>query len=366
MNKRKETSVLTLNLNPNRMFFISDIHGDLDLLKKALLTVKFDKNDVLFILGDIIEKGKDNLAILDYLMYLQTKYQVYILAGNCDEVLRYIIPPVDKENFFSYLAKTKYSIIKEMASILNLDLNKIADVDEVCTLLAEKFKKYYDFVDSFYDLIILNNKYVLVHGGIDDINNIPKYNEGLLKYDNFYEIAKPTPYYRIVGHFPVVNYTTKRPCNNPIIDDYKKVIAIDGGNIVKLSGQLNVLILINDEFSFLYVDHYPKQICKKDIVIPNTRPIHLNSYLDKVYYKGEKIGDFYICYDKNGNKCYSYYTNVRIDSNGFFCYDATNYFMPLKKNDRYSLIVKAFPFSIVKNNGYVGLIDTNLVINDEL
>ena len=40
--------------------------------------------------------------------------------------------------------------------------------------------------------------------------------------------------------------------------------------------------------------------------------------------------------------------------------------MPLKKNDRYSLIVKAFPFSIVKNNGYVGLIDTNLVINDEL
>ncbi len=367
MLKKKKTLVLPLNLQiEGRYLFISDIHGSLDLLKMALEEVKFNSSDVLFLIGDIIEKGQENIAILDYLMELKKSYKVYFLAGNCDEVLRYIIPPVDKEAFLFYAVEKKHSIINEMASILNIDLNKDIDVDSICSVFYEKFKKYYDFVDSFYDVIILNNKYVLVHGGLDDIENIPYYNASLLKYDSFYLKAKPTSFVRIVGHFPVVNYTRTIPCNNPIIDLDKGVISIDGGNNVKPTGQLNVLILKDNIFSYIYVDKYVKQICKTDVLDANINPIHTNSYLEKITYKGERLGDFYVCYNSKEEKCYAYKTNIIESKNNFFCYDATNYFIPLKKGERYSLIIKAQPFSIIKHEGYIGLVDTKLVDNDEL
>lgn len=367
MLKKKKTLVLPLNLTiKGRFIFISDIHGDLDLLKMALKQANFSKLDVLFLVGDIIEKGSQNLAILDYLIELKKDYQIYFLAGNCDEVLRYIIPPVDKDAFLYYAIIKKHSIINEMAKKLNITLTKDIDVDSVCATLYQNFRKYYDFVDSFYDLIILNKQYVIVHGGIDDIFNIPYYNPSLLKYDSFYLKTGKTNYVRIVGHFPVVNYTRQIPCNNPIIDLEKGVVSIDGGNVVKPTGQLNVLILKDHKFSYLYVDKYPKQICKADIICANPNPVHTNSYLEKITYKGEKVGDFYICYTENNVKCYAYYTNVIEKSNEFFCYDATNYFMPLKKGDRYSLIIKSFPFSYVKHEGYIGLVDTKLVDNDEL
>ncbi len=367
MLKRKKTLVLPLNLKINgRFLFISDIHGDLDLFKEALKKVKFNHDDVLFLIGDLIEKGDQNLALLDFLMELRKEYKIYFLAGNCDEVFRYITPPVDKDSFLYYALVKKHSVINEMSSILNIDLTKIDNVDELCNKFYHNFSKYYDFVDSFYDVIILNEKYVLVHGGLDDIDNIAYYNDSLLKYDSFYLKAKSTTYYRIVGHFPVVNYSRDIPCNNPIIDDNKKVISIDGGNAVKLTGQLNILILKDDNFSYLYVDKYPKQICKNDIILDDIIPSHTNSYLEKVTYKGERLGDFYICYNENNVKCYAYYTNVVEKEDSFFCYDATNYFMPLKKGDKYSLIVKAKPFSIIKKQGYIGLIDTKLVDNDEI
>lgn len=367
MLRKKKTLALPLNLKiKGRFLFISDIHGDLDLLKLALKEVAFCEDDVLFLLGDIIEKGDQNIAILDYLLDLRTKYKIYFLAGNCDEVLRYILPPVDREMFLYYTLVKKHSIINEMANKLNIELKPNIDVDQLCNKLYQNFTKYYEFVDSFYDVIILNNNYVLVHGGLDDIENIPYYNPSILKYDSFYLKAKPTPYYRIVGHFPVVNYSRTIPCNNPIIDEEKHVICIDGGNKVKPTGQLNVLILKDDKFSFIYVDKYIKQICKTNILDTHISPYHTNSYLENVIYKGEKNGDFYVCYNEQGIKCYAYKSNVIISDNKFFCYDATNYFMPLKKGDRYSLIVKAEPFSIVKKEGYIGLVSTELINNDEL
>ncbi len=367
MQKKKKTSVLHLNLNPNsRFLFISDIHADKELFKMALDKADFKDDDVLFIIGDVIEKGENNLELLDYLLELKEKYQIYFLAGNCDEVLRYIIPPVDKDNFLYYAIVKGNSIVNEMANKLNIKLDYDMDVDNVCEKFHKEFIKYYNFIDEFYDVIILNDKYVLVHGGLDDVSNIPEYNNSLLKYDSFYLKAKYSPYIRIVGHFPVVNYTTSIPCNNPIFDFNRNVISIDGGNKVKLSGQLNILILENEKFSYFYVDKYPKQICKKNIILPLSKPCHMDSYLGNVIYKGEKLGDFYVVYNEIGEKAYAYKTNVIIDKDKFFCYDATNYMMPLRKGDRYSIIIKAWPFTIVKKEGYIGLVSTRLVDADEV
>ncbi len=367
MQKKKKTSVLRLNLNNNqRCIFISDIHGDLDLLKKGLAKVNFSKDDALFLLGDLIEKGDQNLAMLDYLMELKKDYNIYLLSGNCDEVLRFILPPVKKEEFLYYSLVKGHTIINEMAKKMDIKISKETNVDLLCYLFSNEFKKYYDFVDAFYDLVILNEKYILVHGGIDDLNDIPVYNYELLKYDSFYLKAKPSEYIRIVGHFPTINYATKIPSNIPIFDFDKNVISIDGGNKVKLAGQLNIVIMQNDMFNYTYVDNYEKKIAKKDIEVENLNPVHINSYLDSVCYYGEKEQDFYIVYNQKNEKCYAYYMDFLEKDDFFFCYDATNYMMNLKKGEEYSLIVKAEPFSIIKKRGIVGLIPTTVVNEDEL
>ncbi|MFV5913666.1 metallophosphoesterase, partial [Bacillus cereus] len=45
--------------NDARVIVISDIHGELNLLKEALHKVNFKDEDYLIINGDLCEKGRD-------------------------------------------------------------------------------------------------------------------------------------------------------------------------------------------------------------------------------------------------------------------------------------------------------------------
>lgn len=366
MQKKKKTSVLNLHLNLNRrLVFVSDIHGDLKLLKEGLAKIKFNKEDILFVIGDIIEKGEENLAILDYLLELQRQYEVYLLAGNCDEVLRFIIPPVDKQAFLHYSLGKNQTIIQEMARRLGVTIDNNVDVDALCELFYRSFNKYYDFVDQFYDVIIINERYVVVHGGLDSLADIPDYSLELLKYDSFYSKAEPTQQLRIVGHFPVTNYKTFLPSNNPIFDFSKNVIAIDGGNNVSLGGQLNFLEIKNDTYSFVFVDNYPSLRAKTAIKSKGMLG-KVNSYVDEVIYKGEKLGDYYLVYDRERRLYYSHCDDMTINDTGYFCHNAINNFFSLNVGETYSLVRMAQPYALIKKNGILGLIDYQVVVNDAI
>ena len=63
--------ILTLSLKDKyRMIVISDIHGNLSLFRELLAEIDYCKDDSLFILGDIIEKGIENTATLAYIYEL--------------------------------------------------------------------------------------------------------------------------------------------------------------------------------------------------------------------------------------------------------------------------------------------------------
>ena len=40
-------------------YVVSDVHGNYNLLVKLLNKIKFSRQDTLYILGDVIDKGKD-------------------------------------------------------------------------------------------------------------------------------------------------------------------------------------------------------------------------------------------------------------------------------------------------------------------
>ena len=71
-----------------RVLAVSDIHGNLPFLKGVLREAAFSQDDVLILVGDILEKGQDSLATLRYVMELQETHTVYPLCGNCDYIDR--------------------------------------------------------------------------------------------------------------------------------------------------------------------------------------------------------------------------------------------------------------------------------------
>ncbi len=53
-----------------RIFVVGDIHGCLDMLNEKLLSVDFDESkDLLISVGDLIDRGEQNVECLDLITY---------------------------------------------------------------------------------------------------------------------------------------------------------------------------------------------------------------------------------------------------------------------------------------------------------
>lgn len=371
MELKKKTKIRKIDIpTDKRCIFVSDIHGDIDTFKQGLKSLNFNSDDYLFIIGDIYEKGdfSKNLETINYVYELsKNNKNVFPMAGNCDEVLRFILPKEDKEKFLYYANIKKRSIINDIAAKENYKLSMDMNVDDFIKMIYKKYHYLYEFIDSLDDVIFINDKLVLVHGGIDDINNIPKYSLDLLKYDKFYELTKPQQKLMIVGHYPTRNYRSKLACVNPIFDFKKNVICIDGGNHVVKGGQINFVYINNlDEmkFDFAYFDHYPKFIMKDSV--DYKAPIEhvnirfgenevevLNTDLDFIYIRHLSTN---ICMWVHNSFVYKNESN-----NKFYCYDGSNQFISVKKGETISIIIKANPYSLIKKDGFIGLIETKYI-----
>ena len=51
-----------------RILVISDIHGNLPWFQALLAKAGFSREDILVLVGDLVEKGRDSLATLRYIM----------------------------------------------------------------------------------------------------------------------------------------------------------------------------------------------------------------------------------------------------------------------------------------------------------
>lgn len=368
MEKNKKTKILHLNLElDRRLIFLSDIHGDVFLFKKILKEINFTTSDYLFINGDMIEKGDSgcNLAMLDYMLELNQLKNVFFVAGNCDEIFRFILPPVDKKRFLHYVLDKKKSIINDLAEKLNYNLTLEMDIADFVDKIGQKYSKYFDFIDSLPDACFINDKIILVHGGILDSNNISQYALDLQKFDNFMQISPKQDKLMIVGHYPTKNYHNDIACVNPIYDKTKNIISIDGGNNVVKGGQINVVIFenLNDmNYSYLAFDHYPKYSVKEDISYQEPqKKINISFKNNEVDILAKDL-DFYLIRLKDTND--EMWVNedfiFKIEDK-HYCYEGCNTFLNLKKGDKISIIKKANPYSLIKYQGLIGLIETKYI-----
>lgn len=60
-------------------YVCSDVHGSYDLFKRMLKIISFSRSDIMYILGDVIDKGPEPMKMIDYCM---NNSNIILLMGN--------------------------------------------------------------------------------------------------------------------------------------------------------------------------------------------------------------------------------------------------------------------------------------------
>lgn len=68
-----------------RTYVISDIHGDYDRFMQILRVINFTEIDLLYVLGDVIDRGKKGIEILEYIMAHQN---IRMIKGNHEYMMQ--------------------------------------------------------------------------------------------------------------------------------------------------------------------------------------------------------------------------------------------------------------------------------------
>lgn len=360
------TKIEQITVEPGKRILVtSDIHGHLSYFKEILKKASFSDDDVLFIVGDMIEKGPESLNTLRYVMGLCKKGNVIPLIGNVDAYRLKLIYELSEENvnsFYNYILNlrqwTGTSFYEELANECGYSINNSEDILLSKQAVITHFEDEFKFIANLPTVVETQN-YIFVHGGLREkqvSDNVDKSVFELTKFDAF---AEKTPNvfdkYVIAGHWPVVLYGSDIPQMNPIINRNKRIISIDGGCGVKKDGQLNLLIIpdINssvDEISHISYDEIPA-VCALESQSPNTESIYI-SWLNKEIGILSKDKEFsYVEHIKSGRKLYIPNSYIRNETE---CFDYTDYLLPVKKGDKLSIISENSKGCIAKKDGVIG------------
>ncbi|WP_112179399.1 MULTISPECIES: metallophosphoesterase [Paraliobacillus] len=350
-----------------RIIVVSDIHGELELLTSVLEKVSFSSDDYLIINGDLCEKGSNSSGVVSYVMQLtEANDKVHVTEGNCDSLVEELLN--ESPTFIDYLRFRPQSIFNEWLKQIGYSIHDNTTVQEVKELLIPHFK---DEIKWLVELptAIETREYLFVHAGIENKSNWQETDrEMALTMQAFLEKEHQAEQFVIVGHWPVSNYKSNIEVNNPIINYDKKMIAIDGGNIIKDTGQLNVFIIDRqkdgDIFSYSYVDRFPISKVLADFYSDGES----SGVINYPYYQVKPIEvsiDFTLCEQVKTSKLLlvkNEYLKQADDSRYFVKTDLSCAQLSVKKGDKVAIIDDTCSgYILVKKDGIVGWISKNVI-----
>ena len=222
------------------LYLTSDIHGEYEMFLKMLELINFSDTDILYILGDVVDRGPEPIKILQYII---DKKNIKMLMGNHEKMM------------LDALILSKDEFGPTYASRLWMRNGGFVTADKFLSLPLEEQKKIYDYVKNL-PLFYVLDKNILIHAGIpigdevwepfvdeDDaikcFNRIDKefllWDRDMHKYDDGYIEG----YHLWCGHTP----TLKLQNNNGIF--HKKGFSVIDGGACFPTGALNCICLDN-------------------------------------------------------------------------------------------------------------------------
>lgn len=204
------------------IYVISDIHGCYKEYRKLLEMIHFNDNDILYVLGDVIDRGDDSIKVLRHMMMYSN---IIPIIGNHEymalTVLKKLCVEIDERNVEDYLLE------EDMINYMNWCIDGgYKTIEEFRRLSLEEKLDIIDYLEEFslYEEISVNNKkYILVHAGLEPFCN----EKSIEEYDLSEMIFKSPDYNKFYYHDKIV-INGHKPTMNKIIKKNNH-IAIDCG-----------------------------------------------------------------------------------------------------------------------------------------
>lgn len=339
-----------------RILAVSDIHGNLPFFRGLLEKVHFTQDDILVLVGDILEKGRDSLALLRHVMELCRTHTVYPLCGNCDGlVLRFFEDDSWDSGFFtSYLPAHPESTLRQLA--VEMGFENWADLPAFRQALREGYPELWGWLREM-PTILETEHLVFVHGGVPSLEGMEKLDAWkCMKNDDFLGQGHAFSKYVVVGHWPVTLYNPSIPSAAPIFDHQRRIISIDGGCVLKLDGQLNALIIPEESssrFAWEAYDGIPT-VTALDPQAPSRDSLNIRwgrSALELLH-AGEELS---LCrHLESGRELLILNSYLRDGPRGLWCEDSTDYRLPVLPGDTLSLVARTSSGFLCKKDGVTG------------
>lgn len=180
----------------SRRFVVGDIHGCYYTLQKLIEEkIQFTNDDLLFFLGDYIDRGPFSKDVVEYLIKLKYNAQhVYFIRGNHEDMFLKTL-----ENR-EYLMTWMYNGAEETLSSFNIPVS-FGYSSILLRSIPEEILKFIQEMPFYYEL----EDYIIVHAGLNfNSDNIFSDTESMLWTRNFtYNNEKAKNKIIIHGHTPI-------------------------------------------------------------------------------------------------------------------------------------------------------------------
>lgn len=185
-------------------YVISDIHGEYDRFLELLDKIKLGEEDILYILGDVLDRGPHPIRTLLLLMEMPN---AVCLAGNHElmalECLEFLMKEITDMSIGELDEKM-------LGNLVTWQYNgSRTTIEEFRALSREMQSSVIDFLKEFsiYEELSVNGKdYLLVHGGLGNYKpekDIEDYSLKELIWDRAeYDISYFEDVYVVTGHTP--------------------------------------------------------------------------------------------------------------------------------------------------------------------
>jgi len=229
------------------IYCISDIHGCYDEFMQLLEEIDFGPDDTLYVLGDAIDRGKDPLGCLQFIMETEN---IIMLMGNHERMMIDALLYIDDQDYMEHWFRNGGEVT--FRQFINLSKDEKVKVFEFIAALT-----------YFTEVKIGEQNYVLVHAGINvgrvpksmvsTANVLPKQSlEDLVWIRDKFLKRKALPHSIVIfGHTPTFNIDSKSVGKIWSDAKHKDKTGIDGGCVY--GGSLLVLRL--DDMAEYSVPH---------------------------------------------------------------------------------------------------------------
>lgn len=224
-------------------YVISDIHGCYDSYIKALELIEFSDEDILYILGDIVDRGDEPIKVLKDMM---KRPNIIPILGNHD-FMAWEILDVLKNNPKNVENQEEAEFVSKVSDWVS-EGGK-STYEQFMSLCTDEQIEILDYIEDFevYEEVSCGSiDYILVHGGLGDFKkdkNLDEYSlddfiDTRVDYDKIYFHDKIL----VTGHTP-----TRVMCNEDKIYKKNNHIAIDCACV--FGGKLGI-IRLDDQKEF--------------------------------------------------------------------------------------------------------------------